>query len=402
MHGHLPFSLFDVILTVFVLSGGLIGRRNGLSIELPSTLTFLLILSGCALLYEPLGTILDRAAPSLGPLSSFVLAYAGVAAVLLFAGSRFGSPLRNRLLERRSFRGGESVFGAVLGILRFASIAILALALLNARVYTPPEWARPSPATEEADGAVAPPTLYLFQATIFQRSVTGQWIARNLPFLLIKPTPAYEPGAGTAALAKIENLPFNLFDFALLVLAGFGLARAKVTCLSSETLKTLKWVAALLVAGLGYAQVARFFRESIPGLDWLGCCASAYATLAVAVLILFGVFEGGFSRAAGFLEPKLASFLSGHAEEYMARTIKVFRIGCIGLLPLALLNARLYTTEEVNAMNRSQIEAFGNHLFPTLFTFQATIFQNSMSGRWIKSKLPVVLINPTPASGQVR
>jgi len=46
-------------------------------------------------------------------------------------------------------------------------------------------------------------------------------------------------------------------------------------------------------------------------------------------------------------------------------------------------------------MEKFQDDVYGSNFFPTLHTLQATVFDRSLSGPWIKENLGFLLIKPT-------
>jgi hypothetical protein len=65
------------------------------------------------------------------------------------------------------------------------------------------------------------------------------------------------------------------------------------------------------------------------------------------------------------------------------------------LAALALLNARYFSPTEVRAMEKRDIDIYGSDFFPGLHTVQATVFNQSLTGPWIKENLGFLLIKPT-------
>jgi hypothetical protein len=74
------------------------------------------------------------------------------------------------------------------GLVRFSCILLAALALLNARYFSPTEVRAMEKFQDDVYGSNFFPTLHTVQSTVFDRSLTGPWIKENLGFLLIKPT----------------------------------------------------------------------------------------------------------------------------------------------------------------------------------------------------------------------
>jgi hypothetical protein len=115
----------------------------------------------------------------------------------------------------------------------------------------------------------------------------------------------------------------------------------------------------------------------------------AYVGGALLVVLLFA----GIKRLLG--GKLLGSDAFGRAEYYLGMGSGVVRLTCILLAALALLNARYFSPTEVRAMEQFQDEVYGSNFFPTLHTVQASVFDKSLTGPWIKRYLGFLFIKPT-------
>lgn len=192
----LPINVFDVVVIAMLGLGIYKGRKYGMSEELLRLLKWLAIVFGCAFIYEPAGRMLGQYTTLLGRLSCYLLAYVGgaVLIVLLFAGIQ--RLLGGKLVGSDVFGRAEYYLGMGSGMVRLGCILLAALALLNARYFSPTEVRAMEQFQDEVYGSDFFPTLHTVQASVFDKSLTGPWIKRNLSFLFIKPT---EP----------ENKPFR-------------------------------------------------------------------------------------------------------------------------------------------------------------------------------------------------
>ena len=184
----LPFNLFDLVVIVVLALGIFRGRKHGMSEELLSLATWLAILFGCAALYQPGGELLAQFTSMFGRLSCYLVAYVAGALLfsLLFAGIR--RVLGGKLLGSDIFGRSEYYLGMGSGLIRFSCMLLAALALLNARYFSPTEVKAREKFDNDVYGSSFFPTLHSVQSTVFDRSLTGPWIKENLGFLLIKPT----------------------------------------------------------------------------------------------------------------------------------------------------------------------------------------------------------------------
>src|SRR5437868_1219062 len=109
------------------------------------------------------------------PINLFDLALVGLLVAGIYRGRKHGMSEELMLL----LKWLVIVFGCIL---------LTALALLNARFYTPMEVRAMEKFQDDVYGSNYFPTLHSFQAEVFERSIAGAWIKKNLDFLLIKPT----------------------------------------------------------------------------------------------------------------------------------------------------------------------------------------------------------------------
>ena len=184
----LPFNAFDVILFVVLVVGIFRGRKHGMSEELMPLLTWLAILFICAVAYEPLGSLFTEQAGLFSKLSCYIISYVGLALIIigLFAWLKRG--LGGKLLGSDLFGKAEYYLGMGSGLIRFACITLVLLAVINARYYTAQEVKAEEKFQNDVYGSHYFPTWQNVQSTVFERSLTGPWIKENLSFLLIKPT----------------------------------------------------------------------------------------------------------------------------------------------------------------------------------------------------------------------
>ena len=185
---HLPINFFDLTVVVVVTLGIHRGRKHGMSEELLNLLQWVVILFGCAVLYQPGGDLIGGFTNMFGRLACYLAAYICAAGViwLLFVGLK--RALNGKLLGSDFFGRAEYYLGMGSGMVRFACILLVGLALLHARYYTPTEVRAMQKFQDDVYGSNFFPTLQSVQTAVFDHSLTGPWIKANLGFLLIKPT----------------------------------------------------------------------------------------------------------------------------------------------------------------------------------------------------------------------
>jgi hypothetical protein len=184
----LPINLFDLVVIVVLITGLSRGRKHGMSEELLGLLQWLAILFGCAAIYEPGGQMVGGFTTMFGRLSCYLLAYVGGALLVLLVFAGIKRALGGKLVGSDVFGRSEYYLGMVSGLVRFSCMLLAALALLNARAFSPIEVRAMEKFQDDVYGSNFFPTLHSLQTAVFDRSLSGPWIKQNLGFLLIKPT----------------------------------------------------------------------------------------------------------------------------------------------------------------------------------------------------------------------
>jgi uncharacterized membrane protein required for colicin V production len=184
-------------------------------------------------------------------------------------------------------------------------------------------------------------------------------------------------------------MSLNVFDLVVLLVLIAGILCGRKRGMSAELLSLLQWIAILIGCGLLYRPLGSMFASSSRLLSLLTCYLLAYAVAAMVIVSLFGLVKKGLGGKL------LGSDMFGGSEYYLGMGAGLLRFGCILLVVLAIINARGYDAAEVRAMELYQQKEYGSTYFPTLHTVQATVFEKSMSGPWIRDHLGFLLITPT-------
>lgn len=180
----------------------------------------------------------------------------------------------------------------------------------------------------------------------------------------------------------------NLIDVLIPVALLAGLIRGRKHGISVELLRTLKWIA-LVIAGAALAPQAGDVLAKRGFLEYPAACLTMYLGIALVVFLFFSMLERHLTRR---LE-KGDAF--GHAEYYLGMAAGMVRAACMILMALSILNYRSFTPTQVRAMEKYQRDEYGSEVFPTLYTFQKSVFQDSLMGKWIKNNLAFVLLDPS-------
>jgi len=185
------------------------------------------------------------------------------------------------------------------------------------------------------------------------------------------------------------TLPFNWFDIAILLLLAVGLQRGRKHGMSEEIILVIKWIAIIIVGGLGYAVVGDVISDNSV-FSRLSAYLMAYAIIALTVTVTFLAIK---KMANGKL---VGSDVFGSGEYYLGMMAGVVRYTCILIFGLALLNAPLYTKAEIDADTKFQNDVYGSNFFPKLYTVQSDVFEKSFIGPHIRNELGFLLIHSTP------
>jgi len=192
---------------------------------------------------------------------------------------------------------------------------------------------------------------------------------------------------------NLDNLPFNWFDVAVVIMLLIGIQRGRKRGMSEECLAMLKWVALVLVCAIAYEPMGLWL-TSISPFSTLFCYIVCYVVAAIGVASAFLLVKRVFSGKL------IGSDTFGSGEYYLGMPSGMLRFACILLAGLALLNARSYRTEEIKAMQKFQNDNYGSQFFPTLQTLQDQVFAKSFIGPQIKQYLGFLLIKPTRPEGK--
>jgi uncharacterized membrane protein required for colicin V production len=187
---------------------------------------------------------------------------------------------------------------------------------------------------------------------------------------------------------SLDKLPFNWFDLVLVVVLIMGIFRGRKRGMSEELMTMLQWVAIVIVCSIAYQPLGAWL-AGVSLLNLLSSNVAAYVMAGLGVSIAFVLFKRLFHGKL------IGSDAFGKAEYYLGMPAGMLRFFCVLLAGLALLNAPLYTPEEIRAYREFQMKNFDSEFFPGLQTLQANVFEKSLIGPPIKKYLAFLLIKPT-------
>lgn len=187
----------------------------------------------------------------------------------------------------------------------------------------------------------------------------------------------------------LDRLPINLFDLVLLVVLTAGIMRGRKHGMSEELIKLLQWLAILFGCAFIYEWGSEVFGEFTSVFSRLARYILVYVTVGLLIVGVFALVKRGLGGKL------LGSDVFGRTEYYLGMVSGMVRFSCMLLVGLALLNARYFSPTEVRAMQKYDDYYYGSSFFPGLHSMQQVVFEQSLTGPWIKKNLDWLLIKPT-------
>jgi hypothetical protein len=185
----LPFGWFDVAFVLILAFGLFRGRKNGMTKEIIPMFQWIVTVITCGLGYEIVGQLLDNLS-GWGKLPCYLLGYFIVMFVVYLCFLLVKKLFMERLTGSNFFGTGEYYLGMISGMIRYACLMLVALALLNAPYYTAGDVIKSKAyAARWFGGGLYSgnffPTLQSVQEEVFKNSLIGPLIKNYLGVLLI-------------------------------------------------------------------------------------------------------------------------------------------------------------------------------------------------------------------------
>ncbi len=184
---HSPINWFDFVVVIVLLLGVSRGRKHGMSVEVMVMLQWIAIVIASALAYRPLGDMLAQSSP-MSHLFCYITVYIVTAIFVKILFGVIKKSAGGKLVGSSIFGRGEFYLGMCAGAVRYACILIAALALINARLYTPYERDAAKAYQVDVYGSNFFPEFSAVQQQIFKESLIGSALKKNAEFLFIAPT----------------------------------------------------------------------------------------------------------------------------------------------------------------------------------------------------------------------
>ena len=188
------------------------------------------------------------------------------------------------------------------------------------------------------------------------------------------------------------NLPFNWFDVAVLLLVMVGYTRGRKRGMSVESISMLMWIGIAIVSAIAYEPLGLMI-DSYAKFGKLTSFLMAYTIVALGIALVFSYVKQTIGKRL------TGSDTFGKSEYYLGIPAGMLRFACVVLVFLALLNSRYYSTAEIKAQNKYDLDNYGSSFFPHLYTVQDDVFRKSFVGSKVKEHLDFLLIKPMNGSG---
>jgi uncharacterized membrane protein required for colicin V production len=187
---HLPFNWFDLALIAVLLFGLYRGRKNGMSKEFLPLLEWLLAVVLATLFYSKLTDILVNVANMKRSAGTYVVGYLMLVMLVFLVFYFIKYSLKPKVGGSSVFGGGEYYLGMLGGMLRYACIVTLFLALLNAPIYSTGDVAAIKAYNKKNYGGGLYEGNYLpnipsVQHSVFEESFLGHYIKDYCGVILI-------------------------------------------------------------------------------------------------------------------------------------------------------------------------------------------------------------------------
>ena len=188
----LPLSWFDALLVIVLGFGLWRGRRNGMTKEVMPMLQWLALVLACGYGYVLVAPTFTNTMGT-GELVSDLLGYLTVALVVFLVFAMLKRIFVPLLTGSNFFGSAEYYLGMFSGMVRFACLLVIGLALLNAPVYSQAEIKAHNDYMKRwfgggmYDGNYFP-DVHTVQESIFKKSIVGPYLKDYLGPVLIETT----------------------------------------------------------------------------------------------------------------------------------------------------------------------------------------------------------------------
>jgi uncharacterized membrane protein required for colicin V production len=191
----LSFSWLDVVFAILLIVGVFRGRKRGMSMELLPVLQVLIIVAVGSQVYEWLGKkLFDAISGSVDLWLCYWIAYLAFALFVHMLFTWIKRAVGEKLVGSDIFGSMEYYFGMTAGMVRYACLIIMFMALMNARQVDLRQVEATRKMQQENFGNISFPTPSTVQMELFDVSQTGKFARKHFEYLLIKQTAESQSG----------------------------------------------------------------------------------------------------------------------------------------------------------------------------------------------------------------
>lgn len=203
---NLPFNYIDILVVILLAVGIFRGRKRGMSEELLTFIQWIVIVFGGAQIYEPLGKMLSQVAP-FSLMTCYIAVYVSFAILIKLFFSQIKRAVGEKLVGSNFFGDSEYYLGMLAGMLRFACVVLMTMAIINARLITDYERAQTARMQSKNFEGISFPTFGSIQQAVLYESISGKFVKDYLNFTLIRSTVPQD-----VAISRSKNDPADLTD----------------------------------------------------------------------------------------------------------------------------------------------------------------------------------------------
>jgi len=205
---NLAFGYFDAIVLIWLAIGLLRGRKLGMTQELLPVCKWVAIVLLGGYFNQPLGAFIrQNTAGAFDAQWSAITAYALIALVLALFFSLLKHWLGDKLTGSDVFGRYEYYAGMLAGLVRFACMLLVLLALMHSRVVTRAELDAINAHMQKNLEDIHPPIYFYgcMEQAIFSQSVSGGFVQTNLSDLILPAVAPPERPAGDSFKKKQQD-----------------------------------------------------------------------------------------------------------------------------------------------------------------------------------------------------
>jgi uncharacterized membrane protein required for colicin V production len=205
---NLAFSYIDAIVLIWLVVGLLRGRKQGMTQELLPLLFWVSTVLLGGYWNQPLGNyIRQNTGGAFDVQWSYIMAYGLIAFLLAIFFALLKHWLGDKLTGSDVFGRYEYYAGMLAGLVRFACMLLVLLAVMHSRVVTSAELDAINAQMKKNLEDIHPP-IYSYgclEQAIFFQSLSGGFVQTNLPDLLIPPVAPRERPASDSMKKKLQD-----------------------------------------------------------------------------------------------------------------------------------------------------------------------------------------------------